>query len=97
MTIQEQWACWLRRNLRGDGYHNYHHISHPTIQRFRKRFIDEFDASRPRFVIQITDEDKPWVSGFDTTRSFPELEQRLVREYRSILFGDGFIIYERRP
>lgn len=75
----------------------YHHVSHPTIQRFRKRFIDEFDASRPRFVIQITDEDKPWVSGFDTTRSFPELEQRLAREYRSILFGDGFIIYERRP
>lgn len=74
----------------------YHHISHPTIQRLRQRFIDEFDASRPRFVIQITAEDKPWVSGPDTTRSFPELDQRLANDYQPILFGDGFIIYERR-
>jgi hypothetical protein len=74
----------------------YHHISHPTIQRLRQRFIDEFDASRPQFVIQITAEDKPWVSGTDTTRAFPELDWRLAREYQPVLYGDGFIIYERR-
>ena len=79
-----------------EDFYFYHHISHPTIQRFRQRFVDEFEATRPRFVIQITADDKPWVSGPDTTRAFPELDDYLAREYRPIVFGDGYIIYERR-
>lgn len=70
-----------------EGFCLYHHVSRPTIQRFCQRFIDEFDASRPRF--QITAEDKPWVSGPDTTRSFPELDQRLAREYQAVMSGEG--------
>ncbi len=79
-----------------EDFYFYHHISHPTIHRLRRRFIDEFETTRPRFVIQITADDKPWVSGPDTTREFPELDQYLAREYYPIVFGDGYIIYERR-
>lgn len=79
-----------------EDFYFYHHISHPTTQRLRQRFLDEFDRNPPRFVIQITAEDKPWVSGLDTTRAFPELDQRLATAYQPVLFGDGFIIYERR-
>ncbi len=51
-------------------FHFYHHISSPYIQGLRGQFIESMKETRPRFVIQITADDKPWVSGPDTTREF---------------------------
>jgi hypothetical protein len=78
-----------------EDFYFYHHIDDPYIQMLRQRFITQFDAARPRFVIQITAENKPWPSGPRTTREFPELTQRLTRDYRVVLEGDGYRVLER--
>lgn len=76
-------------------FHFYHHVSSPYIRALRSRFISEFDAAQPRFVVEIESE-KPWVWGYDTTREFPELRRRLLARYRKALQGNGYAIYERR-
>ena len=76
-------------------FHFYHHISNPYIQKLRTKFIAQLEQAKPRFIIQITDENKPWVSGEDTTREFMELQSFLERDYEIVLEGDGYIIYER--
>lgn len=79
-----------------EDFYFYHHISNPVIQRLRRRFLAELDQAQPRFIVQVIAEDKPWVNGPDTTRSFPELEQRLADAYRPVLTRRDVIIYERR-
>jgi hypothetical protein len=76
-------------------FHFYHHISNPYIQKLRTKFIAQLEQAKPRFIIQITDENKPWVSGEDTTREFVELQSLLERNYEIVLKGEGYIIYER--
>ncbi len=76
-------------------FHFYHHVSSPYIRALRGRFISEFDAAQPRFVVEI-ESDKPWVWGHDTTREFPELRRRLMARYRKALQGTGYAIYERK-
>jgi hypothetical protein len=73
----------------------YHHTSSQYIQALRHKFIDELTTTRPRFVVEIDDETKPWPSGLNTTRSFPELRDFLARNYRIVLRGEGYTIYER--
>lgn len=77
-------------------YYFYHHVSNPTIQAFRKDFIEQMNKQRPRFIIAITSEDKPWPSGRDTTRSFPELQALIQLEYDQAASGEGYAIYERK-
>lgn len=77
-------------------FHFYHHVSNNYIQNLRGRFLSSFGAAKPRFVIMITAEDKPWVSGPDTTRDFPELRRLLDEHYTPAHKGDGFVIYGRR-
>ncbi len=79
-----------------EDFYFYHHVSHPVIQRLRQRFLAELDQAQPRFIVQVTAEDKPWVNGPGTTRSFPELEQRLADGYQPVLTRHDVIIYERR-
>jgi uncharacterized peroxidase-related enzyme len=74
----------------------YHHVSNPYIQSLRRTFLTDMKAARPRFVVEITGEDKPWVSGADTTREFPELAALLERDYRVAVSGRGYVIYEIR-
>lgn len=76
-------------------FHFYHHVSDNYIQKLRRQFISGFKTSKPRFVIEITAEDKPWVSGPDTTREFPELKRVIEEQYKPVDKGDGFVIYER--
>ena len=74
-------------------YHFYHHISDPYIQHIRSDFIDQFEAAKPRFVIDVTVKARPW--GPDTTQEFPELQRILDRQYRAVHSGTGFHILER--
>jgi hypothetical protein len=77
-------------------FHFYHHISNPYIQTLRHKFIAALEESSPRFIIQITSLDKPWVSGADTTREFAELESVIDEEYRIVSKGNGYTIYESK-
>jgi hypothetical protein len=78
-----------------DDFHFYHHVAHPYIQALRARFLSEFDAATPRFVVEVVTE-KPWVWGAGTTREFPDLRRRLDAAYRPAFEGDGYVIHERR-
>jgi len=75
-------------------FHFYHHVSNPYIRKLRSNFIDQLERARPRFIIQFTGENKPWVSGKDTTREFVELQSLLERNYEVVLNGEGYIVYE---
>ena len=49
----------------------------------------------PRFIIEVTSADKPWVGGDDTTRTkFPELQMFLDENYSIPIQKDDYIIYE---
>lgn len=75
-------------------FHFYHHVSSEYIQNLRRRFLKDLTASNPRFIIQIRTA-KPWVSGFDTTREFEELQNLLNANYSEVFEGNGYAIYER--
>ncbi|MCI0618848.1 hypothetical protein L0244_38230 [bacterium] len=75
-------------------FHFYHHVSSSYIQQLRKRFVRDLRNSKARFILQVTDEDKPWVSGADTTREFKELQSILDEHYKIVLKGDGYLIYQ---
>lgn len=74
-------------------FHFYHHVSHRYTQELRQRFLRDLTAAPPRYIVEIT-RDKPWVSGADTTRDFPDLYHFIAARYTVALRGDGFIIYE---
>ena len=76
-------------------YEFYHHVSTPYVQELRTSFLSQFEDAAPRFVIEVFDASKPWVSGLDTSRSFPELEAVLRTDYSVAFAGDGYRIYER--
>lgn len=73
----------------------YHHISQPYNQTLRKRFLDELHSSKPTFIIEITSSDKPWVSGYDTTKEFPELHEFIRSGYAEVLDHPDYKIYRR--
>ena len=74
-------------------YYFYHHVSHPYIQRIRKRFIVRLQQENPRFIIDMRI--KPRVSGNDTTTEFPELWAFIRGRYTAVEEGDGYVLYER--
>lgn len=75
-------------------FYFYHHVSEPYIQSLRNDFMDELRAARPRFIIEVTAIDKPWVSGEDTSRDFPELRAFLDEHYSVTMEREDFVIYE---
>ena len=75
-------------------FYFYHHITNPYIQKLRKTFMLRLKESQPRFIIQITDPGKPWVSGQDTTKEFKELKSFLETYYSIVSQGKGYNIYE---
>jgi len=76
-------------------FYFYHHISTPYIQSLRRQFIAELARARPRVVIEILTA-KPWVSGHDTTREFPELQRWLDTNYVADAAGPGFVLHLRK-
>ncbi len=77
-------------------YHFYHHTTEPYIQQLRRRFIQELEAKAPRFVIEITARNKPFVKGLHTTREFSELRRLLNQHYAVYVQEKDYRIYERR-
>jgi hypothetical protein len=75
-------------------YEFYHHISSPLIRAYRRDFIEELQHAAPRFVIEVQD-NKPWVTGVDTTRSFPELDGYIQAHYQVVSEQWGYRILER--
>ncbi len=75
-------------------FHFYHHISNPYIHKLRERFISSLHSSWPRYIIAII-ENKPWVSGPNTTQDFKELFYFLKNNYNIVVQGKGYYIMER--
>ncbi len=75
-------------------FYFYHHISNPYIQSLRADFMTQLTESRPRFVIEVTAIDKPWITGEDTSREFLELRAYLVEHYSVTMEKEDYVIYE---
>jgi hypothetical protein len=75
-------------------FYFYHHLSSPYIHSLRADFMEQLQKSRPRFVIEVTAIDKPWVAGSDTSRDFPELRKFIEENYSITLYKDDYVIYE---
>jgi hypothetical protein len=76
-------------------FYFYHHVSTPYIQNLRADFISALQEARPRFIVEVTAIDKPWIYGEDTTREFPELRVFLKENYSITIQEDDYVIYER--
>jgi hypothetical protein len=77
-------------------FYFYHHISTPYIQNLRADFLKQLNEKKPRFIVEVTAIDKPWITGEDTTREFPELRGFLKANYSVEVDKDGFLIYKRK-
>jgi hypothetical protein len=77
-------------------FYFYHHVSEPYIQNLRAKFMNDLQASLPRFIVEVTAIDKPWISGEDTSREFPELRAFLMENYSVTIQKDDYVIYERK-
>ena len=75
-------------------FYFYHHVANPYIQSIRADFMKQLETSSPRFILEVTAIDKPWVSGNDTSRDFPELRTFLDEHYSVRIEKDDYIIYE---
>ncbi len=75
-------------------FYFYHHVSNPYIQSLRTDFMTQLGESKPRFIIEVTAIDKPWVTGEDTTREFPELRAYLAEHYSVTMEKEDYVIYE---
>ncbi|MBI5953581.1 MAG: hypothetical protein HY865_18145 [Chloroflexi bacterium] len=75
-------------------FYFYHHVSNPYIQSLRADFMTDLQAASPRFIIEVTAVDKPWVSGPDTSREFPELRSFLDENYSVAIQKADYTIYE---
>jgi hypothetical protein len=78
-------------------FYFYHHISNPYIQRMRRRFMESLTESKPRFIVDVYTEAKPWPRGADTTRDFAELKQFMDSGYEIAMELENFRVYERLP
>lgn len=76
-------------------FYFYHHVSTPYIQSLRADFMTQLQKADPRFIVEVTSIDKPWVSGADTSRDFPELRAYLDANYSITIQKEDYIIYER--
>ena len=77
-------------------FYFYHHVSDPYIQGLRSRFINELELGPPAYIVEVTSMDKPWISGPDTSREFPELDEFLDENYVTAVQRDDYNIYVRR-
>jgi len=75
-------------------FYFYHHVSNPYIQSLRADFMNDLQAASPRFIIEVTAIDKPWITGPDTSRKFPELRAFLDQNYSVAIQKDDYTIYE---
>lgn len=77
-------------------FYFYHHISNPYIQSLRNDFMKDLTSASPRFIVEVTAIDKPWVTGPDTSRDFPELRAFLNENYSITIHKPDYVIYQRK-
>lgn len=77
-------------------FYFYHHVSTPYIQNLREDFIIQLNEKKPRFIVEVAAVDKPWISGADTTREFPELREFLDENYLVAVDKGDYLIYQLR-
>jgi hypothetical protein len=77
-------------------FYFYHHVSTPYIQSLRADFMTKLQTARPRFIIEVVAIDKPWITGEDAAREFPELREFLNKSYSVTIDKKDYLIYERR-
>jgi hypothetical protein len=75
-------------------FYFYHHVSNPYIQGLRADFMNDLQIAKPRFIVEVTAIDKPWITGPDTSREFPELRAFLDANYSVTIHKDDYVIYE---
>jgi hypothetical protein len=75
-------------------FYFYHHVSNPYIQSLRTDFMNDLQIAKPRFIIEVTSIDKPWITGPDTSREFSQLRTFLAENYSVTIHKDDYIIYE---
>lgn len=75
-------------------YYFYHHVTEPTIQTMRRRFMAALEAERPRFIVENSVKDS--VKGPGASQEFPELRDFLERRYTRAIERNGFTIYARQ-
>jgi hypothetical protein len=76
-------------------FHFYHHVSIPYIQGLRAEFMTQLVAAKPRYIVQMVGEGKPWPRGNDSSRSFAELDQFLIEHYHVVSAEREYNILER--
>jgi hypothetical protein len=76
-------------------FHFYHHISSPENRFIRQEFIHQLKQSKPKIIIQFT-QDRPWVSGPDTSRVFAELDEFLNDNYVIDKEKNGYRLWQRK-
>ncbi|MBI4247178.1 MAG: hypothetical protein HY614_08325 [Candidatus Rokubacteria bacterium] len=75
-------------------FHFFHDVEHPVIRALRAEFVRQLDARPPRFVVVFR---QGWpAGGYERLARFPELAERLDRDYRAAVPGDGYVIYAKR-
>ncbi len=74
----------------------YHHVSNPYTFELRGRFLEALRLARPRFVVEVPGDEKPWVRGKDTTRDFNKLRRFLEANYVLRVSRNGYVVYQRR-
>ena len=77
-------------------FYFYHDTSNAYIHGLRREFIEDLHQSRPRFIVEVTGRDKPWVFGENTTAEFGELESILDTSYTEVSRGNGYSILQIR-
>ena len=75
-------------------FYFYHDVSNPEIRYIRNDLLEKMKENKPKVVIQFFD-DRPWVDGHDTTRSFPDLDRYLGSEYYVDYEKDGLRLWMR--
>jgi hypothetical protein len=73
-------------------YMFFHDVSNPYIQRIRQDFVTRLHEGPPRFIVDF--KAYQFISGPDTSSEFPELRMFIVDNYRSVLKGPTYEIYE---
>lgn len=66
------------------------------VQSWRQRFMTLMQTQPPEFIIEI-ETNKPWISGPNTTRHFPELRKWMQASYAIALRGDGYSVWQHNP
>jgi hypothetical protein len=77
-------------------FYFYHHVSEPYIRSLRADFMKDLQTASPRFIVEVTAIDKPWISGRDTSRDFPELRTFLNGNYSVTIHKTDYVIYIRK-